>query len=471
MSFLRVLHQVAICARAESREVETDTRTDLSLVREEWNRYEASVAEKKDLLEKHCPSPDPGNSNEADGEDARSFFTSRLASKQKDDVGVSGVVFSSSESPLISKEDGSFHLGEVERMALEARLDRQHVSASLANDTFEAALPLIASSLLQESILALQVCHDSLLALSSSTSSIEIDLRVIEEVGQGLREGRVEPVRKESPKILPAVAILWPSLMSGLKDPRLPVVEKSLEVLGVAVAVGGGDFLSNRFKTQGLPALLSLLKNGPSTLRSSDHPSLLELRGGDGTGLRLGSKGGDEALAADAVMRVRASVLDCLTSFASSPPSPTSFSFDPLTPPKDEGQPPPKTSRVMQGMAWDLAAAALPHLYLNETDVADKAKGEVMHGEGRWRGRVGMAAVRLVLSAAKLDPDAIWLMMHDLLLHSDALQGPNEMPRLKGSSGSSSSMWPVSSSMREDEYVVMAARYVMMQVESIRVCP
>ena len=103
---------------------------------------------------------------------------------------------------------------------------------------------------------------------------------------------------------------------------------------------------------------------------------------------------------------------------------------------------------------------------------------------------MGRAAVDLVLSAARLDPDAIWLMMHDLLLlcsqdpsdirSSHGGGGDEALPKLSSNKGkarassssdASCSLWPVTQSMREDEGRVKAARHLMKEIESISMFP
>jgi hypothetical protein len=54
------------------------------------------------------------------------------------------------------------------------------------------------------------------------------------------------PVQPDSPKLLPAIACVWPLLMAALQDPRTPLVEALLQLLSSTVARARGAFIARR---------------------------------------------------------------------------------------------------------------------------------------------------------------------------------------------------------------------------------
>ena len=77
----------------------------------------------------------------------------------------------------------------------------------------------------------------ALTCLSASTSALEADTALLEEVGGG--PDPLQPPPPETPKLLPAVAAAWPLLMEALRDGRTAAVERALRLLADVVMLSG----------------------------------------------------------------------------------------------------------------------------------------------------------------------------------------------------------------------------------------
>lgn len=56
-----------------------------------------------------------------------------------------------------------------------------------------------------------------------------------------LQLSKMRPARPETPRLLPAVAAAWPSVMAALRDARTAVVEQALQLLQHMLNTAGED--------------------------------------------------------------------------------------------------------------------------------------------------------------------------------------------------------------------------------------
>lgn len=59
------------------------------------------------------------------------------------------------------------------------------------------------------------------------------------------------PAPPETPKLLPAVALMWPPLLGALHDARTALVERGLRLVADVTRVGGGTFMARRWVWRG----------------------------------------------------------------------------------------------------------------------------------------------------------------------------------------------------------------------------
>ncbi|KAG2444915.1 hypothetical protein HXX76_001651 [Chlamydomonas incerta] len=286
--------------------------------------------------------------------------------------------------PLLVLTAGQLEDGEL-------RFRRLHAAAVVAGAAADAASPLLMSGSLAAAVSAAEVLRAGLGALGSATPCVEAEAAVLEEYG-GL-EGRMRPVRPETPKVLPAVAACWPPLMAALRDSRTPVVERGVAAVAELVEVAGGMFLARRFQTEAWPVLQRLLAAGtahtpgllslgtdavrPGAAAGAHRQRLaLGLGGGGGGGGAVAVVGGEDAsgaLAPAAVARVQVAVLGCLEAVCRC---------------RD-------ATAAVRTLTWDIAQAALP--FLASSSPAPLAE----------------AARRALTAVAGLDPDSVWLLLYD----------------------------------------------------------
>ncbi|GFR39642.1 hypothetical protein Agub_g108, partial [Astrephomene gubernaculifera] len=266
----------------------------------------------------------------------------------------------------------------------ELRFRRLHAAAVVAGAAADAATPLLLSSDLRTAVAASEVLRGALSALSAATPAVEAEAAVVEEYGGA--EGRMRPVRPETPKVLPAVAAGWGPLMATLRDARTPVVERGLAAVAELVAVAGGRFLARRFQQEAWPVLQRLLTHGTAhtpgqlslgteAVRAAPPSRRLTASLSDGGG-GISVMGGEDAagsLAPAAVTRVRVAALGCLESVCRCPDA----------------------TVAVRTLTWAIAQAALPFL--------GAAHAAPLHE----------AARATLLAVAALDPDGVWLLLYD----------------------------------------------------------
>lgn len=195
------------------------------------------------------------------------------------------------------------------------------------------------------------------------------------------------PVRPETPRLLPSVASVWPPLMAALRDSRNPVVLRAVPLVSELVRLGGGTFLAARLRQQAMPLLLQLLRRGTAALTGSG--------GGLWGALGPGGTSGGEPLAPAAVQAVRVTVLRCFAALggadAADPAAAGSTPPADLTAVAAAASP----SLGLQRLGWDIAAAALPYLGSSQPPPLQAAARAAM------------------LGAARLDADAVWMVLYD----------------------------------------------------------
>ena len=196
------------------------------------------------------------------------------------------------------------------------------------------------------------------------------------------------PVRPETPRLLPTVASVWLPLMATLRDGRNPVVLRAVPLVSELVRLGGGTFLAARLRQQAMPLLLQLLRRGTAALTGSGNG----LWGASGP---AGMRGG-EPLAPAAVQAVRVAVLHCFAALGGADfTDPATAGSKPHAGPTAAAAAGAAPSLGLQRLGWDIAAAALPYL-----------------GSGQ-QPTLQAAARAAMLGAARLDMDAVWMVLYD----------------------------------------------------------
>ena len=210
------------------------------------------------------------------------------------------------------------------------------------------------------------------------------------------------------------------------------MVERALALLSASIRLAGAPFMAGRFRQQALPVVLQLLAKGTAATSSSSPRGgaaaaekgssseclLMIERGWEDSSMQEGRGGGPSArtaqqqhrhshqpLAPAAIQRVRIAALECLA--ASMTPEPASAplqpaSVDPAGSKAGMATDPPAASLPpmsgLSGLAWEMALAAVP--FLGQSHAAP----------------LRSAAAITVMAAAGLDPDAVWMILYDLVI-------------------------------------------------------
>lgn len=318
---------------------------------------------------------------------------------------------------------------------------RAHSAGSLAAAAVDAATPLLLQRNLRCAVLAVQVLSASLRALAAATEAVDTEEQLFERLVDRGPDAALKPTRPAAAKLLPAVHGVWPMLLAALQDTgSVALLEQQLSLLALLVQLAGGKFMARRFKQTGWPLLQRLLKSGPqagaavlaastaantvgggaaaaallgvgggpgsdskalwalpdtpaastgpgsSSSRSVFGSALSSLRASAGAHSTLNAAAGalaagepavDEGgpLAPATLQRVQLAVLGCLQSICSSS----------------------SAAPAVQGpLVWDMCVLAAPFL----ADHQALALRE--------------AAAKLLVAAAAVDADAVWLLLLDL---------------------------------------------------------
>lgn len=331
---------------------------------------------------------------------------------------------------------------------LELSWRRAHSAGSLAAAAVDAAMPLLLQRNLRCAVLSVQVLTAALQGLAAATEAVDVEEQLFDRLLDRGPDAALKPNRPTPAKLLPAVHGVWPLLLAALQDTgSVALLEQQLSLLAVLVQLAGGKFMAKRFQRDAWPLLQRLLKAGPqagaaalaaSTAAStvgggaaaaaallgvgagpgSDTRDLLALTGqpsgrlepgaGDNTttsssssvfGSALSSMratassssslnaavgavvssetGVDEGgpLAPATLQRVQLAVLGCLSALAGSA----------------------SAAAALQGpLMWDMCVLAAPFLSDNQALALREA------------------AARLLVAAADVDADAVWLLLLDL---------------------------------------------------------
>jgi hypothetical protein len=322
---------------------------------------------------------------------------------------------------------------QLEQLDLQWR--RAYSAASLASSAAEAATPLLLQRNLRSAVLAASVLSAALDALAAASDALDSEERLFEKLVAREPDAVLKPARPAPVKLLPAVHAAWPLLLAALQDTRsVALLEQGLTLMCCMMQLAGGRFMARRFKQEAWPLLMRLAKQGPqggasalaavaaasTTGGAVSAAALLGVGRGPGSehqGLRSASgsmqqQGGimrtalrsleaaassssswnevqhglalasnssqlqeDESLAPATLQRVQVAVLACLQGICSS-----AFA-----------------APAMQGpLLWDACMLAAPYL-------ADSQPLPLRE-----------AAAKLLLAAAQVDADAVWLVLFDL---------------------------------------------------------
>lgn len=324
-------------------------------------------------------------------------------------------------------------LPAVELEELDLTWRRAFSAASLASAAVDAAAPLLLQHNLRCAVLAVQVLVASLEALAAATEAVETEERLFEGLVDRGPDAALRPTRPAPAKLLPAVHTIWPLLLAALQDTgSVSLIEQQLGLMARMVQLAGGRFMARRFRQEAWPLLQRLLRAGPfagaanlaaataagtvgggsaaaallgvgsgpgsETSTSSQAPHGPGLSGALSSALRSvdaasASSGGswNEAqgqmvgrdsyteeggpLAPATLQRVQVAALNCLQGICSSH----------------------HAAGAVQGpLLWEVCVLAAPFL----SDMQALALRE--------------AAARLLVAAADVDADAVWLLLLDL---------------------------------------------------------
>lgn len=325
---------------------------------------------------------------------------------------------------------------------LELSWRRAYSAGSLAAAAVDAATPLLLQRNLRCAVLAVEVLSGAYKALAAATEAIELEEQLFDRLLDRGPDAAMKPTRPTPAKLLPAVHGTWPMLLAALQDTgSVSLLEQQLSLLALMIQLAGGKFMARRFQRDAWPLLQRLLKVGPqagaaalaaSTAAStvgggaaaaallgvgagpgSDSRDLLALTDGSGAsrsaagsssgssvfgsalssmqatagartslnaalgGIVSADAAADEggSLAPATLQRVQLAVLGCLTALSGSS----------------------SASAALQGpLVWDMCVLAAPFL----ADSQALALRE--------------AAAKLLVAAAGVDADAVWLLLLDL---------------------------------------------------------
>jgi hypothetical protein len=322
---------------------------------------------------------------------------------------------------------------------------RAFSAGSLAAAAVDAATPLLLQRNLRCAVLAVRVLAAALQALAAATQAVDTEEQLFERVVDRGPDAALKPTRPTPAKLLPAVHGIWPVLVAALQDTgSVALLEQQLGLLAQLVQLAGGKFMARRFKQDAWPLLLRLLKAGPqggaAALAASTASStvgggaaaaallgvgsgpggdssreLLALPQGVGSSSSSKGCGGGSSVFGSALssMRASAGARSSLNAAHGSMVSQEQYSG------ADEGGPmaPASLQRVqlavmacltaiagcssaaaaLQGpLVWDLCVLVAPYLADNQAVALREA------------------AAKLLVTAAAVDADAVWLLLLDL---------------------------------------------------------
>lgn len=310
-----------------------------------------------------------------------------------------------------------------ERRRFEAAL--QGLSASV----LEACAPLMASKDRRAALMALDAAEAALMALhhidAAGKEEKEGEARAKDVMkARARREGRAEAAGEEeedegatqgkvdqSQNLLPRVHFLWPYLVACLKSPDLTILVMALQLVATVAYAAGGSFVARRFQDDAWPLMWRLLSSGPpqqgAVAAGAPNPLLMApekpaggivlsrsenrlVREGEGEGggrqlVRRRAPPGNALAAPASMLQLRTAVLGCIAAVAGTRTSARALA-------------PPLVKHVAGVLVPFLGDAHPPAL----------------------RASAGAA----LLALAKVEPDALWLLLSDLLYGQAAAPPP-----------------------------------------------
>jgi hypothetical protein len=326
---------------------------------------------------------------------------------------------------------------------LELSWRRAYSAGTLAAAAVDAAAPLLLQRNLRCAVLAVQVLNGSLLALAAATQAVELEDQMFERLVDRGPDAALKPTRPTPAKLLPAVHGIWPMLLAALQDTgSVSLLEQQLGLLALLIQLAGGKFMARRFQRDAWPLLQRLLKAGPqagaAALAASTASStvgggaavaaLMGVGAGPGSDGRdpLGLPGrsrpaasGSSDSSGGSVFGSALSSMQATAGARSSLDAATGSMVSSDSAAADEGGPiaPATLQRVqlavlgcltglagsrtaaaaLQGpLVWDICVLTAPYL----------ADGQAL--------ALREAAAKLLVAAADVDADAVWLLLLDL---------------------------------------------------------
>jgi hypothetical protein len=374
--------------------------------------------------EKHQPGKQPDHSSN------NSTAGAAATRKAADATSAAAAVNLESLPPLPDHLKLQLSALQLEQLDLQWR--RAYSAASLASSAAETATPLLLQRSLRAAVLATSVLSSALEVLAAASDALDGEERLFEKLLAREPDAAMKPARPAPVKLLPAVHSAWPLLLAALQDTRsVALLEQGLALMCSMMQLAGGRFMARRFKQEAWPLLMRLAKQGPqggaSALAAAAAASttggaasaavLLGVGQGPGSekqgigsnssssssvlqtalrsleaaassssnwnevqqGLALESSSSqlqeDDSLAPATLQRVQVAVLACLQGICSSSAA----------------------APAMQGpLLWDACMLAAPYL------------------AGSQALPLREVAAKLLLAAAQVDADAVWLVLFDL---------------------------------------------------------
>ncbi|DBA68248.1 TPA: hypothetical protein ACH3X2_013864 [Trebouxia sp. C0005] len=249
---------------------------------------------------------------------------------------------------------------------LNSRRRQIHSVAVLAHASADVATPLLLAATLKVGLLASKVGLVALKALHATTAALDLYEQAITPV-TSKKEG-VGPPPSDTPQLLPSVHAIWGPLIGALRNDRPALVQAAMECLVGVCQLAGPQFMMRRVQTEAWPALVHLLKQGIPERRHLPYPA-----------------GRGALMAPAALQQMRYRVLHCVRQLG------------------DAAQ----GSTLWKGMTDKVAEVVIVYL------------------DGSQTATVQEAAAQALLKVAKLDPDAVWLLLQMHTSQNEFTQSPD----------------------------------------------
>ncbi|KAL0049229.1 hypothetical protein WJX82_009193 [Trebouxia sp. C0006] len=249
---------------------------------------------------------------------------------------------------------------------LSSRRRQIHSVAVLAHASADVATPLLLSATLKVGLLASKVGLVALKTLHATTAALDLYEQVITPVTS--KQEEIGPPPPDTPQLLPIVHAMWGPLVGALRNERPALVEAAMECLVDVCHLAGPQFMRRRVQAEAWPVLVHLLKQGIPERKHLPYPA-----------------GRGALMAPAALQHMRYSVLHCIRQLGEAA----------------------QGSTVWKSMTDKVAEVVIVYL------------------DGSQTAAVQEAAAQALLKVAKLDPDAVWLLLQLITSQNHFTQSPD----------------------------------------------